>query len=522
MDAAFVLLALLAAGVNFGWQPADDADGYEYVVQIEPQLLDVLKSDRKVPIESNVPPEIAPIRKVSIVVGRGDLPRTTVEPVNHTANFAGQSGWTPDRYEQSPPSAVPSNDRYTQPPGIRPTAIQPPPTLTDRARSALRETGNTLRDGLEAGIQAANAQLQGLSGETARPPAATSRSRGNVAPPPWTEIARLTQPDWSTEEPGATEPPFDPTASPGMVPTRTASGWTSIGTDVAAPPLLVPRLAAAPATASPPLAASSQNSLNFPPATSASESNRSVLSQSSRNRQPPAAPADNWVLGGEQDTEEVAAPPTFARADSVAPLPSAAAPPQNNLLSLQPPQSATEPLHQQQPAATNPWTKRWEDDERWNQPPQSLPDATAAEPPRAAKQVATSHATENKADSGLASDQRYALPPAAAVPKQAVAEATPAQPPQQAEIVPPDAPIAAAAAPLYTTTTAPTAQPPAAVASAAEQPPWLPLLVVSLLLLGSVGANFFLGWSYFDARQKYRNLVRKTAAKFHRAATSAA
>jgi hypothetical protein len=54
--------------------------------------------------------------------------------------------------------------------------------------------------------------------------------------------------------------------------------------------------------------------------------------------------------------------------------------------------------------------------------------------------------------------------------------------------------------------------------SSAAQPPWLPLLVVSLSLMGSLSANLFLGWSYMDARQKYRRLVRKTADKFRRAA----
>jgi hypothetical protein len=54
-----------------------------------------------------------------------------------------------------------------------------------------------------------------------------------------------------------------------------------------------------------------------------------------------------------------------------------------------------------------------------------------------------------------------------------------------------------------------------------DQPPWLPLLVVSLSLAGSLGANLFLGWSYLDARQKYSTLVRKTADKFRRAAAAA-
>jgi hypothetical protein len=49
----------------------------------------------------------------------------------------------------------------------------------------------------------------------------------------------------------------------------------------------------------------------------------------------------------------------------------------------------------------------------------------------------------------------------------------------------------------------------------------MPLVLASLALVGSLSANFFLGWSYMDARQKYRSLVRKTADKFRRAAEAA-
>ena len=62
---------------------------------------------------------------------------------------------------------------------------------------------------------------------------------------------------------------------------------------------------------------------------------------------------------------------------------------------------------------------------------------------------------------------------------------------------------------------------PPAQAPAGNDVPWMPLLVVSLSLAGSIGANLFLGWSYMDARQKYRHLVQKTANKFRRAAAAA-
>jgi hypothetical protein len=63
---------------------------------------------------------------------------------------------------------------------------------------------------------------------------------------------------------------------------------------------------------------------------------------------------------------------------------------------------------------------------------------------------------------------------------------------------------------------------PPASTTPVDQPPWLPLLLVSLSLVGSLSANLFLGWSYIDARQKYHMLVRKTADTFRRAAKNVA
>jgi hypothetical protein len=71
-------------------------------------------------------------------------------------------------------------------------------------------------------------------------------------------------------------------------------------------------------------------------------------------------------------------------------------------------------------------------------------------------------------------------------------------------------------------TTASSTLPAPSTNSTGEQLPWIPLLVVSVSLAGSLAANLFLGWSYADARLRYRNLVRKTTSSFHRAAGAAA
>jgi hypothetical protein len=52
--------------------------------------------------------------------------------------------------------------------------------------------------------------------------------------------------------------------------------------------------------------------------------------------------------------------------------------------------------------------------------------------------------------------------------------------------------------------------------------PWKPLLAVSLALAASLGANFFLGVSYADARHRYLSLVTKTTHAFQKEAGIAA
>jgi hypothetical protein len=49
------------------------------------------------------------------------------------------------------------------------------------------------------------------------------------------------------------------------------------------------------------------------------------------------------------------------------------------------------------------------------------------------------------------------------------------------------------------------------------------LMILAVLgLAGSLAANFFLGWSYLDCRQKYQSLVHRTANTFRRTNQAAA
>ena len=92
--ATLFLLPLFA--VTFGYEPSPDADtGYDYIVQVEPELVERMHAGDLPAIEANVPPEVTPIRRIRLVIGTDDLPRdlrmthvSTAEsgPVTRTAN----------------------------------------------------------------------------------------------------------------------------------------------------------------------------------------------------------------------------------------------------------------------------------------------------------------------------------------------------------------------------------------------------------------------------------------------------
>ena len=165
MDTAALLMAMALASVNFGWQPSDDdASAYDYIVQVEPELIDALQRGETIPLESNVPPEVAPIRRVRVEIGRGDVSRTAIR---HTANFAGQqSGWTPDRYTAAPATGDNPN-RYS---------TSAPPTLLEQTGTSLSNAGNSVTNQVQSALQSSGQQLSNASGQ--------AMTRPRMAPTP--------------------------------------------------------------------------------------------------------------------------------------------------------------------------------------------------------------------------------------------------------------------------------------------------------------------------------------------------
>jgi hypothetical protein len=97
MTPLVILVTAAAMGIEVGWEPIAEG-GHEYTIQIEPQLLDLLKRGQD-EIVSEVPPNVH-IRRYRVLVGTGTLPRVdgAAEPaaVVHEAEPAGAPAWSRD------------------------------------------------------------------------------------------------------------------------------------------------------------------------------------------------------------------------------------------------------------------------------------------------------------------------------------------------------------------------------------------------------------------------------------------
>jgi hypothetical protein len=78
MCGPMLLLAAASIGVDFGWQPIAGG-GVEYIIQIEPELLESLASGRA-DIVSEIPPFLRGVRSYRITVGTGPLPHQGEPP----------------------------------------------------------------------------------------------------------------------------------------------------------------------------------------------------------------------------------------------------------------------------------------------------------------------------------------------------------------------------------------------------------------------------------------------------------
>jgi hypothetical protein len=72
MCGTVLCVAVVALGIDVGWQPLPEG-GMEYVVQLEPQTVDLLRSGVEIP--SDIPASLKDLRRLRITVGNATLVR---------------------------------------------------------------------------------------------------------------------------------------------------------------------------------------------------------------------------------------------------------------------------------------------------------------------------------------------------------------------------------------------------------------------------------------------------------------
>lgn len=226
MSPAFLLLVPLLA-VSFGYEPSSDSDtGYDYTVQVEPELVEQMQRGDAEAIEVNIPPEVTPIRRIRVVVGSESLPKRlraqgSVEQTTYRQDVDASASPSIDLLAQTgpaggfgrnstgfnaaatrgsapPPSAtsttIPTGPTTVPPMGTQyqPPTNQPPPTdvrgqldagfqaVENSVRSTTGAFGDTINSVGASGQQFIDSTRQALNDMVA-PPDSLNRS---VSPPP--------------------------------------------------------------------------------------------------------------------------------------------------------------------------------------------------------------------------------------------------------------------------------------------------------------------------------------------------
>ena len=506
MNIASVALVVASVGVNFGWQPSkEDPQAYEVLMQVEPELVDVMAGGREIPIESHVPKSVTPIRNIRVVVGSKELPRTMIaaktnrivrgqEPsaVERTANFQGDPWGTSGKGTTTSGNRQYDQRRATI--GVEPIrTAQNSPWTVEGAQQTMTDAGNSLRNSVDSNVQQVNQQFNqagqagqdlydktkdaasdfgnqlqsfsGFGGQTAAPsaPTGTAANKKSWAAPPLAA---------SSSSPGG----LSLTSQPSITPVGPA--WSSIKPELAPPRLATPPLANGVRVASNPTAGRSNAGPAFPapPAVGAPQQ-RSLLTDSSQGNSSALEGDWNSVWGTGASTNAGAG----VDSDSVGMVPV-------------PPRMHSAGAGQSQSLSPPPL------DDRYSESNQAPP---------AASNGADSWANFGRPQNDVFNDPR--LRATAPVTQPAAPTTPPTQPfAGQNPITQP------------TIGTQPPAEPAGQGTPNVEEVPWKPLLAVSLALAGSLGANFYLGMSYAEARHRYRSLVAKTTHAFEKKAGLAA
>jgi hypothetical protein len=105
MCGILLCLSVAVTGVDYGWQPVAGG-GIEYIIQIEPQLLDSMKAGHDV--FSDLPASVRAVRSYRITVGSGRLPHHGEPPPESAVVPAGgpATEQAADEAADQPPSEI--------------------------------------------------------------------------------------------------------------------------------------------------------------------------------------------------------------------------------------------------------------------------------------------------------------------------------------------------------------------------------------------------------------------------------
>ena len=189
MNPLIILVAVAGMGIEAGWEPLPTG-GHEYTVQIEPQLLDLLKRGND-EISSEVPPQIN-VRRYRITVGTGKLARVDGPPANVAApSHVDQPPQTPSFPEppETTPAAPPEAARPPFPSQGGPTpAAEPSTPAADPAANPFGTppaSGNSAAEPPGAAAQEPPETPHGVHrGGGHHPPADSSSATGPARPRP--------------------------------------------------------------------------------------------------------------------------------------------------------------------------------------------------------------------------------------------------------------------------------------------------------------------------------------------------
>jgi hypothetical protein len=346
-------------------------------------------------------------------------------------------------------------DRYGQP-------------ITSGAASIAQRSSAAVQDGIDAGIRAAQQSV-------------TTSINNNSSP--WTTPSNTTPAasTW-TSNPIAPSISGARTASPAVTPI--AGGWTSIGTAVAPPPLLIPQSPMATPSFNSAGTTGTRNVVSYPAvASNDAPPLHSVLADPAKSAAP-ASPntAESWTSGW-GDTAANGSSATI-RGNDTSPTVR-----DSGLAPLQPVASTLS--------------------DPWSQPAQ--PTLGSANGAVSVNRPPASPAANNNTFGSTTQPNNNAFSNTPQPNNNNFGGSTQPNTNTFSNTTQPNNPFI----------TPPNTQVPNSIGKGEPQP-WMPLIASVLTLAGSLAANLYLGVSYLDARQKYQSLVRKTADTFRRVKAVAA